>query len=71
MAARHLARHLELLTGIARRSGAADPDRLGRQFLALLEGATVLADHQADPDAAALAKHAALTLLRQETVGPA
>ncbi|MFB4275542.1 TetR/AcrR family transcriptional regulator [Nonomuraea sp. MTCD27] len=75
VAARHLGRHLDLLTGIARRAGAADPDRLGKQLLALVEGATVLADHYAGTDAqkgadtgaAGLAKHAALALLRQET----
>ncbi|MEV4174325.1 TetR/AcrR family transcriptional regulator [Nonomuraea sp. NPDC049709] len=83
VAARHLGRHLQLLTGIARRAGAADPDRLGKQLLALVEGATVLADHYAgtgaddgandgaedgaDTGAAGLAKHAALALLRQET----
>ncbi|GAA3113019.1 TetR/AcrR family transcriptional regulator [Streptosporangium carneum] len=61
---RHLGRYLELLTGIAERAGAADPARLGRQLLILLEGATVVADHH-DPDGTAAqdAKQAALALL--------
>ncbi|MGW0805993.1 TetR/AcrR family transcriptional regulator [Nonomuraea sp. NPDC002799] len=61
--ARHLDRHLDLLTGIARRAAADDPVALGKQFLALVEGATVLADHHGDLDAARLAKQAALALL--------
>jgi AcrR family transcriptional regulator len=63
-AGRHLGRYLDLLSGIAKRAGAADPARLGRQLLVLLEGATVVADHH-DPDrtAAEDAKRAALTLL--------
>ncbi|MGW4965567.1 TetR/AcrR family transcriptional regulator, partial [Nonomuraea sp. NPDC004186] len=47
VAARHLDRHLDLLTGIARRAGARQPEVLGRQLLMLVEGATVLADHHA------------------------
>jgi AcrR family transcriptional regulator len=64
VAARHLDRHLALLTDIARRAGACDAATLGKQLLALLEGATVLADHQGDAGAADAAKHAALVLLR-------
>jgi AcrR family transcriptional regulator len=64
IASRHLHRHLELLTGIAADAGVADSARLGRQLLVLLEGATVVADHLADPDAADDARDAALTLLR-------
>jgi hypothetical protein len=45
--ARHLSRQLELLTGIARDAGAADPRSLGRQLLMLVEGATVAAHHDA------------------------
>jgi AcrR family transcriptional regulator len=63
VAARHLGRHLELLTAIAARAGAADPVMLGQQLLMLLEGATVVADHDDAPNAAAQARLAALTLL--------
>jgi AcrR family transcriptional regulator len=62
-AARHLDRRLELLTGIARRAGAHDPATLGRQLLALVVGATVLADLH--PGAAPSApRDAAVALLR-------
>jgi AcrR family transcriptional regulator len=64
LAARHLGRHLELLTDIAARAGAPDPGALGRQLLMLVEGATVLADHCGTPGAGHDAKLAALTLLR-------
>lgn len=67
LAARHLARHLDLLTTIAARAGAADPAALGRQLLMVVEGATVVADHGGGPGAAQQAKHAALTLLRAST----
>jgi AcrR family transcriptional regulator len=60
---RHLDRHLDLMTGIAHRAGTSDPVGLGKQLLTLIEGATILADHHGDTDAAALAKQAALTLL--------
>ncbi len=66
-AARHLDRRLELLTGIARRAGAADPEALGRQLLALVVGATVLADLHPGPagaTAAGTAGDAAAALLR-------
>ncbi|WP_028801070.1 TetR/AcrR family transcriptional regulator [Streptomyces sp. 142MFCol3.1] len=64
VADRHLGRYRQLLTDIAQRSGARDPNRLGRQLLILLEGATVVADHH-DPDGSAAedAKQAALALL--------
>jgi AcrR family transcriptional regulator len=67
VADRHLGRYRELLTDIAERSGAPEPDRLGRQLLIILEGATVVADHH-DPDgrAAQDAKRAALALLDAE-----
>ncbi|TDE47942.1 TetR/AcrR family transcriptional regulator [Nonomuraea mesophila] len=61
--ARHLGRHLELLTGIAARAGAADPPALGRQLLLLVEGATVVAAHHDAAGAGEAAKQAALVLL--------
>lgn len=63
LTARHMSRHLDLLTGIATRAGAADPDALGCQLLVLVEGATVVAAHHGATDAAAQARSAALTLL--------
>ncbi|WP_112240653.1 TetR/AcrR family transcriptional regulator [Kribbella monticola] len=51
--ARHLDRYLELFTEIATTAGVADPARVGRQLLMLLEGATVLADHHGLGQAAA------------------
>ena len=44
--ARHLDRYLGLFTEIATAADVAEPERVGRQLLMLLEGATVLADHQ-------------------------
>ena len=67
----HLERQLEILTGIAGRAGAAQPADLATQLLALRTGATVLADHHGDADAAALAKRAALCLLRSAAQPPA
>jgi AcrR family transcriptional regulator len=64
LARRHLDRRLDLLTDIARRAGAADPATVGRQLLTVVVGATTLADHRGDTDAAVVAKQAALTLLR-------
>ncbi|MGW3568606.1 TetR/AcrR family transcriptional regulator [Streptomyces sp. NPDC000941] len=61
--ARHLDGYLELLTGIARRAGAADPQSLGRQWLMLLEGATAVAAHHDVAGAGEHARRAALTLL--------
>ncbi|MFC5825990.1 TetR/AcrR family transcriptional regulator [Nonomuraea insulae] len=63
LTARHLDRHLALLTGIAERAGAADPSALGRQLLTLVEGATVLAAHHKATGAADHARQAALALL--------
>jgi len=60
---RHLDRYLDLLSGIAARAGAADPDGLGRQLLMLVEGATVVAAHHGVADTAAQAREAALALL--------
>ncbi len=51
--ARHLDRYLALFTEIATAAGVADPARVGRQLLMLLEGATVLADHRGMGRAAA------------------
>jgi AcrR family transcriptional regulator len=69
-AVRHLGRYLDLLTDITTSAGAADPPRLARQLLMLLEGATVMADHHdTDGDTAACAKEAALLLLHQATAG--
>jgi AcrR family transcriptional regulator len=61
--ARHLDGYLELLTGIAERSGAADPQVLGRQLLMLVEGATVVAAHHDSAAAGEHARQAALILL--------
>ncbi|HEY1178316.1 MAG TPA: TetR/AcrR family transcriptional regulator, partial [Phytomonospora sp.] len=68
IAAAHLGRYLALLGGIAADAGAVHPERLARQLLMLLEGATVVADHH-DPaaTAAADAKAAALALLSAGT----
>jgi AcrR family transcriptional regulator len=60
---RHLCRYLELLTAIADRAGAADPQQLGRQLLILVEGTTVVADHHNPTRAGEHACQAALTLL--------
>lgn len=61
--ARHLDRYLELLSGIARRAGAADPHLVGRQLLMLVEGATVVADHHGAAGVGEHARRAALALL--------
>ncbi|MER7366761.1 TetR/AcrR family transcriptional regulator [Nonomuraea wenchangensis] len=70
--ARHLGRHLTLLTGIADRAGAAEPGLLGRQLLMLVEGATVVAAHRDARGPGAEARAAALTLLAaaRERPGP-
>ncbi|GAB3795965.1 TetR/AcrR family transcriptional regulator [Micromonospora zhanjiangensis] len=60
---RHLDRRLDLLTAIARRAGAADPDTLGRQLLVLVEGATLVAAHHDRTNVGRHAKQAALALL--------
>jgi AcrR family transcriptional regulator len=61
--ARHLDRYLELLTGIASRAGAAEPEVLGRQLLILVEGATVVADQHGPAGVGEHARRAALALL--------
>jgi AcrR family transcriptional regulator len=63
LTARHMDRYLDLLTGIATRAGAADPDALSHRLLMLVEGATVVAAHHGATEAAAHARDAALTLL--------
>jgi AcrR family transcriptional regulator len=63
LTARHLNRYLDLLTGIATRAGAADPEALGRQLLMLVEGATAVATHHGTADTAAQARAAAVALL--------
>jgi AcrR family transcriptional regulator len=68
--ARHLGRYLELLTGIARRAGAADPQALGRQWLMLVEGATVVAAHHDATGAGEHARQASLALLPAAATGP-
>lgn len=64
VAHQHLDRLLEILTAIASRTGVTDPAAVAKQLLSLRTGATVLADHHGDTDAAPLAKQAALSLLR-------
>ncbi|WP_370964285.1 TetR/AcrR family transcriptional regulator [Amycolatopsis sp. cg9] len=61
--ARHLGRYRELLAAIADRAGVADPQRLARQLLILVEGATVVADHHDRSGVGDDARQAALTLL--------
>ncbi|MCO5967676.1 TetR/AcrR family transcriptional regulator [Actinoallomurus soli] len=68
--ARHLDGYLELLTGIAERAGAADPSALGRQWLMLVEGATVVAAHHDAAGAGEHARQAALALLPAARTGP-
>ncbi|MCO5988023.1 TetR/AcrR family transcriptional regulator [Actinoallomurus spadix] len=68
--ARHLDRYLDLLTGIAERAGAADPPVLGRQWLMLVEGATVVAAHHDAAGAGEHARRAALALLPAARTGP-
>lgn len=63
LTARHLDRYLELLTGIARSAGAAEPDVVGRQLLMLVEGATVVADQHGAASVGDHARAAALALL--------
>jgi AcrR family transcriptional regulator len=69
LTARHLNRYLDLLTGIAARAGAVDPEALGRQLLMLVEGATVVAAHHGAADVARHARGAALTLLAVSVPG--
>jgi AcrR family transcriptional regulator len=65
LTARHLDRYLELLTGIATRAGALEPEVVGRQLLMLVEGATVVADQHGAASVGGHARAAALVLLAQ------
>jgi AcrR family transcriptional regulator len=58
----------ELLEGLCREAGAADPQRLAGELHLLLEGALVLAFLQRDPRAAADARRAAALLLEGEGI---
>ncbi|HZE39221.1 MAG TPA: TetR/AcrR family transcriptional regulator [Stackebrandtia sp.] len=63
--ARHLERYLDLLRGIASDAATREPEALARQWLLLLEGSIVLADHHGWGGASAdVAKRAATDLLR-------
>ncbi|GGR99055.1 TetR family transcriptional regulator [Micromonospora fulviviridis] len=64
VARQHLDRQLDVLIDIARRAAVTDPVSTAKQMLALRTGATILADHHGDADAARVAKEAALALLR-------
>jgi AcrR family transcriptional regulator len=64
---RHLDRYFELFTGIAKRAGAADPAVLGRQWLILVEGATVVAAHHNAACVGEYARTAAIALLASNT----
>jgi AcrR family transcriptional regulator len=63
LTARHLDRYITLLTGIAERGGAAEPEVLGRQLLMLVEGATTVAANHHTASAGTDARQAALSLL--------
>ncbi|WP_331772300.1 hypothetical protein OG948_53190 (plasmid) [Embleya sp. NBC_00888] len=52
-----------VLTSIAEAANASRPEAPARQLLILVEGATVVADHPADPHAAQAALSAARILL--------
>jgi AcrR family transcriptional regulator len=56
----------ELLTGLARDAGAADPAALGRQLQLLYDGTSVSAQMDRDPTAAVTARAAAQVLLNAE-----
>ncbi|HEU0239456.1 MAG TPA: TetR/AcrR family transcriptional regulator [Micromonosporaceae bacterium] len=56
-----------LLTDLARQAGAADPDRLGHQLVLLYDGATVGAQLDHEPSAAAAAREAAAALIKAAT----
>ena len=59
----HLERYRELLRALAADAGLDEPDRLARQLLLLLEGATVVAAIDGGADAAHDARRAAAALL--------
>jgi AcrR family transcriptional regulator len=53
----------DLLTGLAREAGAADPEQLARQLHMIYDGASVSARMDRDPSASAAARAAAEALL--------
>ena len=53
----------ELLSGLAKKAGAANPDALANQLLLLYDGAAASAQMDRDPGAAAAAKAAAMLLI--------
>lgn len=63
VARQHLARYRELLEARAGEAGVADPGRLARQLLVLIEGASVIATIEGIPDSGADALAAANALL--------
>lgn len=68
LAARHKRLQAEVLTQLARDSGAADPDLLGRQLAVLIEGATTLAMIDGDITHVDDAESAANVLFGHRTV---
>jgi AcrR family transcriptional regulator len=56
-----------LFTGLAREARAAHPDRLAKQLVLLYDGATVVAQMDRDPGAAAAARTAAAALIDAAT----
>jgi AcrR family transcriptional regulator len=56
-----------LFTDLAREAGAADPEGLARQLVLLYDGATVAAQMERDPTAAAVARRMAAALLDAAT----
>ncbi len=63
IARRHLTRYRELLENQLVQAGAADPPRLARQLLLLIEGASVVSTIDGDADAGPDARQAAAQLL--------
>jgi AcrR family transcriptional regulator len=59
----------ELLTDLARRIGVRDPDRVGAELMLLVDGANSKVLVDGDHAAAALAREAAITLLRADLPG--
>jgi AcrR family transcriptional regulator len=59
--------HRKLFLDLAREARAAHPERLARQLVLLYDGATVVAQMDRDPSAAAAARTAAATLLDAAT----
>jgi AcrR family transcriptional regulator len=59
----------ELLTDLARRLGVRNPDRVGAELMLLIDGANSKVLVEGDRAAAALARGAAITLLRADLPG--